>query len=191
MKIPTVLIYATFCFYANLTFAQVENNEKTIKSFRDGEMRNLIIHDLPRKLPEVEVSSKKGDTEVLNFDSQQVLLINFWATWCLPCREEMPSLSKIAEAIGSKNFSVIIIATGRQSNEKVKAFIDEHNLYNLRSYRDPKGKLASKLGVLGLPTTIIIDKGSMEVARLIGSTDWNSVSAISLIEYLLAGHSNK
>ena len=113
------------------------------------------------------------------------VLINFWATWCAPCRKEMPQLSKLQLQMGGKDFEVLTIATGRNDPNQMALFFEEIGVQNLPLYRDPKQELARNMGVLGLPTSIIIDRNGYEIARLLGDADWYSDSAIEIIKYLI------
>ena len=189
LKITTVLIYATLFFYANVGFSHEAENPILLKKYITGSLKNLIIHKVPKPIPEMELIKVGGAPEIFKFRQNQVTVINFWATWCAPCREEMPSLNELTKSIGTDNFSVIVVAAGRNSDKSINEFFFTHKLSNLISYKDPRGKVASTLSILGLPTTIIVDQHSNEVARLIGGENWNSPQAIQMIKLLLRGHS--
>ena len=104
-------------------------------------------------------------------------LVNFWATWCAPCRSEMPALDALARARGGADFEVITIATGRNSPEAIAAFRDEAGITDLPTFLDPKGALAAAMDVPGLPVTVLLDRDGNEVARLMGDADWNGPDA--------------
>ena len=150
-----------------------------------GSLRNIIVHNEAKQVTNSNIVTLNDISKEINFGRKKITIINFWATWCAPCREEMPSLNKLARAIASDDFSVIAIAVGRNSNTAINNFFLEHSLSNLESYKDPKGKLSSTFNVLGLPTTVIIDENSNELARLLGSTDWASVEAINFFKTIL------
>ena len=188
MKITTILIYATLVFYANISFSHQEESFVVLQKYLTKDLKNLIIHKVPKPIPEIELIRVGNDSEIVQLGQNHVTIINFWATWCAPCREEMPSLNELTKSIGTDNFSVIVVATGRNSDKSINEFFDTHNLSNLRNYKDPRGKIASSLSILGLPTTIIVDQHSNEVARLLGGENWNSQSAIQLIKHLLRVH---
>ena len=188
MKITTVLIYATLLFYANISFSHQEENFIVLQKYLAKDLKNLIIHNIPKPIPEIELIRIGNDPEVVQLGQNHVTVINFWATWCAPCREEMPSLNELTKSIGADNFSVMVVATGRNSDKSINEFFVTHDLSDLRSYKDPRGTVASSLSILGLPTTIIVDQHSNEVARLIGGENWNSEPAIQLIKHLLRGH---
>ena len=188
MKITTILIYATLYCYANISFSHENDDSLILHKYVTGSLKNLIIHSEPKPVPELALLSVNNTSEIVKLGSEQVTVINFWATWCAPCREEMPSLNKLTKSIGMDNFSVIVVAAGRNSDKVINEFFLKHKLSNLDSYKDPKGKVSSALSILGLPTTIIVDQHSNEVARLIGGANWNSKPAIQLIKHLLSDH---
>lgn len=188
MKIILILIYATLFLYANVSFSHEDNDHLILKKYLTGSLKNLVIHQIPKPVPEIQLRWAENSSETDLLKQNKVTVINFWATWCAPCREEMPSLSKLIESVKEDNFSIIVVAAGRNSDESINKFFLSHEISNFKSYRDPKGELSSALGVLGLPTTIIIDQHSREVARLIGGADWNSETAIQLIKHMLRDH---
>ena len=137
-------------------------------------------------IPNIKIRLLDGTSTTLHeLTEDGPLMIDFWATWCVPCREEMPSLNKLIKSIDTENFSLVVIAAGRNSDKAIKKFFSEHNLDNLKSYKDPQGKVSSSINVFGLPTTIIIDQHQNELARFLGSTDWNSQEVIEFINAIL------
>ncbi|MDG2473699.1 MAG: redoxin domain-containing protein [Paracoccaceae bacterium] len=186
MKIFLILIYATLMLYANTSFSHERKDLETIKKHLRGSLKNILLNEEPTQVPSMDLVTLNNTSKPINFQQNKITLINFWATWCAPCREEMPSLNKLVKSVGSKDFSVIVVAAGRNSDDTIKDFFSKHDLINLKSYKDPKGKVSSNMNVLGLPTTIIVDQHSNELARLFGSTDWNSQEAIKFINTLLA-----
>ena len=185
MKISTVLIYATLLLYANVSFTHERNDLEYLRTLITKNLKNLVIHQDPIPILELKLLTINDKKEIIKFNHDSLTVINFWATWCIPCIEEMPSLNKLVKSIKSNNFSIIAIAAGRNSEEKIKEFFFKHELTNLNSYKDPKGKISSQMNILGLPTTIIVDQHSNELARLIGSTDWNSDEVITFIQKVL------
>ena len=188
MKITTILIYATLYCYANISFSHENHDSLILHKYATGSLKNLIIHSKPKPVPEFVLLGVDNNSKTVKLRSDQVTVINFWATWCAPCREEMPSLNELTQSIGMDNFSVIVVAAGRNSEKVINEFFLKHKLSNLDSYKDPKGKISSALSILGLPTTIIVDQHSNEVARLVGGANWNSVPAIQLIKHLISDH---
>ncbi|MEO0381693.1 MAG: TlpA disulfide reductase family protein, partial [Pseudomonadota bacterium] len=113
----------------------------------------------------------------------------FWATWCAPCRHEMPMLSELQTAFGGDDFEVVTIATGRNSPAGIVKFFKDTGIDNLPRYQDPKQKLAAQMGVFGLPITVLIDRDGREIARLRGDADWSSDSAKAIIAELIGAGS--
>ena len=153
---------------------------------RDGDMKKLAIHDAPQPVPEGAVFLDAADAPVplANWKGQWVVL-NFWATWCAPCREEMPSLLRLQQAM--PEIAVLPVATGRNAVEGIERFYEEASIRALPVLRDPKSEFARPMAVMGLPVTVILNPEGQEVARLIGDAEWDSESAIAVIRALMAG----
>jgi thiol-disulfide isomerase/thioredoxin len=111
------------------------------------------------------------------------VVLNFWATWCAPCRAEMPSLDRLQAAF--PDLAVLPVATGRNPPEAITRFYTEASITQLPILRDTTSGFARGMGVLGLPVTIIIDPSGNEVARLIGDAEWDSPAALSVIDALM------
>ena len=138
-----------------------------------SEVNKFLFYENPQPIDNLAVSDiNDNETDILNEDFN-LLLINFWATWCSPCTKEMPSLNELQSKFEKNQLKIVTIATGRNNPNKIVNFFEEYNLSNLENYRDPKGKLALELGVVGLPFSIIISKDKKEIGRLIGPIDWS------------------
>ena len=138
-----------------------------------SEVNKFLFYENPQPIDSLEVSDiNDNKTDILNEDFN-LLLINFWATWCSPCTKEMPSLNELQSKFEKNQLKIVTIATGRNNPNKIVNFFEEYNLSNLENYRDPKGKLALDLGVVGLPFSIIISRDKKDIARLIGPIDWS------------------
>jgi len=117
----------------------------------------------------------------------QWVVLNFWATWCAPCRIEMPTLSALQTALGGDDFAVVTIATGRNDPAAMERFFAEIAVTNLPLFTDARSALARDFGVMGLPVTVILDPAGNEIARLMGDAHWDSDSAMAIIRALIAG----
>ena len=138
-----------------------------------SEVNKFLFYENPKPIDNLAVSDiNDNETDILNEDFN-LLLINFWATWCSPCTKEMPSLNELQSKFEKNQLKIVTIATGRNNPNKIVNFFEEYNLSNLENYRDPKGKLALDLGVIGLPFSIIISRDKKDIARLIGPIDWS------------------
>ena len=153
---------------------------------RDGDMKKLIFHETLKETSSAAftLADGAGVASLEDYRGKYVLL-NFWATWCAPCRKEMPMLSELQDEFGGETFEVITIATGRNSIPGIRKFLDEVGVDNLPLYLDPKSKLGREMGVLGLPITVILDPQGREIARMRGDAEWNSDSAKAVIRALI------
>lgn len=152
---------------------------------REGDMKKLILHDAPKTRDMAEFMTFEGEPLKMSDFQGKWLVVNFWATWCAPCRKEMPMLSELQTELGGDTFEVLTIATSRNPPPAMKAFFDDIGVTNLPLHRDPKSTLARGLGVLGLPATLIIDPDGNEVGRMTGDADWSSDSAKAVLRALI------
>ncbi|WP_294610097.1 TlpA family protein disulfide reductase [uncultured Roseovarius sp.] len=184
--IRQIVLYMALALGANTSFAEAPTTA-TLEALRDGDMKKLNFHSAPQTVPEIAFERGEGGTGTLADYRGQYILLNFWATWCAPCRVEMPTLSNLQTAMGGKSFKVVTIATGRNAPTAMKKFFDEIGVENLPLHRDPKSELARQMGIFGLPITLIIDPEGREIARLQGDAHWDSDSAKALLQALIDG----
>jgi len=181
-----VLLYTALSIAANPLWAQSVDMER-LAAARDGDMRLVVIHDAPKLLPESSFEDFTGAPVSFADYAGKVTLVNFWATWCAPCREEMPSLAALQTTRGGPDFEVVTIATGRNPPASMEAFFDEIGIENLPKYRDPQMRFSRQMGVLGLPVSILIDAQGRELGRLQGEADWNTPEVHMLLDVLGVG----
>jgi thiol-disulfide isomerase/thioredoxin len=155
-----------------------------LAALREGDMRKLNFHEEPVASGVTPFLTAEGAEKALSDYAGRHVVLNFWATWCAPCRAEMPTLSALQEAMGGEDFEVVTIATGRNDPIAMAQFMDGIGVDNLPLHRDPEQRLAREMGVLGLPITVILDPEGMEIARLQGDADWSSDSARAIIAAL-------
>ena len=115
------------------------------------------------------------------------MVINLWATWCVPCVAEMPSLAALSKALAPDDIAVLPLSSDRGGARRVEAFYQEHGITGLPVLLDPKGAAARAWHARGIPTSLIIDKKGRERARLEGSADWSTPAAARLVRKLVAG----
>ena len=190
MKLLTFLIVTTISFSVQEIYSHDVSHSDLLDNLRLEEMKKLIIHKKRKETPQLKVKTIKDQDFTINKKNGKVYVLNFWATWCAPCREEMPALQILQEQLGSNSFSVITIATGRNSQSAMLRFFQENSITSLPLFRDPRGELASSMGIFGLPTTLIVDQHGLEVARLIGGANWASKPAIDIFQKILGEHKN-
>ena len=187
-RLAPALLYAALTAFANPAPAAdlTAADRAALEALREGEMRKLVILDEPVPAPDVAFTGADGSETTLAASNGPVRLVNFWATWCAPCREEMPALATLAAEKGGADFAVILIATGRNTPEAIERFMTESGV-RLATALDPKGALASAMQVPGLPVTVVLDRDGREIARMMGGADWNGESARAIVDYLVAG----
>lgn len=152
-----------------------------------GAMKNFTFTDPPKPIADGEF--KDLDDKPASFATfrGKLTLVNLWATWCVPCRKEMPGLDKLAEKLGGEKFQVVVLALDRAGPAKVKAFLDEIGLKHAKPYVDQTTRLGRALGAFGMPTTILIDAQGREIGRLVGEAEWDTPDAVKLIQAMQAG----
>ncbi|WP_353340379.1 TlpA disulfide reductase family protein [Pelagimonas sp. KU-00592-HH] len=152
-----------------------------ITEMREGDMRKLIVHKEPRPVSSKAFEDANGNAMTLADYQGKIVLLNFWATWCAPCRHEMPMLSELQSELGGDDFEVVTLSTGRGPLPAIKKFFDSINVDNLPMHRDPKANLAREMAVHGLPVTVLLNRDGQEIGRLIGDAEWNSDNAKAIL----------
>ena len=153
---------------------------------RQGTMRKLIFHSEPRPVSPPPMLTEDGAETGIDTFKDRVVVLNFWATWCAPCRREMPSLGRLQAEFDSADLTVIALATGRNEQPKVEMFLDSIEVDNLSVFYDPRLQVAASMGVRGLPATVILDRSGEEIARLTGDADWDDESAFHIFRRITA-----
>ena len=147
-----------------------------------AEIANFMIHPEPRALPEIAFQDGAGKVQTLAAFQGKVVLLNVWATWCAPCRQEMPTLSRLQERLGGLEFEVMALSIDRAGPKVVREFYAELGVKNLSLYVDPSMKTMRALSTVGLPTTLLLDRQGREVGRLVGPAEWDSPEAVALVQ---------
>jgi thiol-disulfide isomerase/thioredoxin len=149
-------------------------------------MAAFVIKPERRPVPEVKFTDADGKPLTLAGWKGRVVLVNLWATWCAPCRKEMPALAALQTAMGGDDFEVVAISVDRKGIEKSAAFMQEIGVSTLRLYADPSTEALNTLQGVGLPATVLIDRNGNEIGRLLGPAEWDSPEARALIRAALA-----
>ena len=178
--LTSAVLYTALAVLANAGHAA------DLESLKDGDMRKLVVATDPAPAPEVTFIAEDGSEARLSDYAGKPVVLNFWATWCAPCRKEMPHLAALQEAMGDE-IAVLTVATGRNPPEAIDRFFTEIGVTSLPKATDPKQEMARAFGVLGLPITVILDAEGREVARLLGDADWSSDSAQAIMAAVAAG----
>ncbi len=139
----------------------------------------------PKPLPELRFLDMAGNETGLEAFRGEVVVLNLWATWCAPCREEMPSLNRLQAIFEGEPVRVVALSVDRAGPERVKEFIDGVGADRLAVYRDPTVKAARALKVPGLPATLLVDRQGREVGRVLGTADWSAEGAVAAVRRVL------
>ena len=138
-----------------------------------SEIKNIVIHKDP-KVYDYVIFLDKNDKKInIKEFNGNLLLLNFWATWCAPCKEEMPSLDRLQVNQNLSNLKIFAINISQESKKKVDSFFEDLNIENFDPYFDAPTTLAKTFSLRGVPTSILIDKDGKEFARIMGSIDFN------------------
>ena len=147
-------------------------------------IKNIIINKELKKYDALTFLNEKNQPLNIKDFNGDLIILNFWATWCAPCREEMPSLDLLQSNKKFKNLKIFPINIGQDNYEKAQKFFDELEVKNLNLFFDTPNTLAKELSLRGVPTTILINKNGEEFARILGSIDFNNEKFINwLINY--------
>ena len=138
-----------------------------------SEIKNIVIHKDPKVYDNVIFLDKNDKKINIKEFNGNLLLLNFWATWCGPCKEEMPSLNRLQVNQNLSNLKIFAINISQESKKKVDSFFEDLNIKNFDPYFDAPTTLAKTFTLRGVPTSILIDKNGKEFARIMGSIDFN------------------
>ena len=146
----------------------------------------IPLLDRPGTVPNVGFAGADGGARSLADFRGKVVLLNIWATWCVPCRREIPSLDRLQAELGGPDFEVIALSIDRGGAEVVREFYDEVGVSGLALYVDDSGQAAPALNVVGLPTTLLIDAEGRELGRLVGPAEWDAPDMIAFLGDVVA-----
>ena len=169
MKLLIIFIYL---ITINLSYA-----------FEKPDLKNLILIKNPKLYEDVNFMDINQKNVNLDDFKGKLLILNFWATWCAPCKEEMPSLDELQSNTKLNNLKIFPINIGQEERSKSKLFFKELNIKNLDIYIDAPITLAKKFALRGIPTTILFNKEGKEFARIIGSIDFSDEEFIDWLKF--------
>ncbi len=157
-----------------------------LKPLVHGEIAALALASTPRPMPELTFAGPDGKMVKLSDFRGRDILLNLWATWCIPCRKEMPALDRLEAERGGPDFQVVAINIDTARLDRPKAFLKEIGVKNLTFYADSKADVFETLKqdgkVLGLPTTILVGKDGCAIGTMAGPAEWDSKEALALID---------
>jgi thiol-disulfide isomerase/thioredoxin len=162
------------------------NAAKRLMPLVHGEVAAFTLTETPRRLPELNFNDDVGKQVQLAEFRGRTVLINLWATWCIPCRKEMPTLDRLSGAMSRNQFVVVSINLDAHDTNKSRKFFSEIGVQNLTYYEDANNKVFQQLKrvgrAIGLPTSILVDSNGCELGYLAGPADWSSDEAIKLLK---------
>ncbi|TAL73925.1 MAG: TlpA family protein disulfide reductase [Burkholderiaceae bacterium] len=180
-------LIAAFGVAALLVGAQVYR--RRLASAGNG-ATGVAIHSRPRELPLLRFTDETGASTSLATFRGRVVVLNVWATWCLPCREEMPTLDRLQAALGGPNFEVVTVSIDKGGLPVVQAFFRQIGVKHLHPYFDTYQEGAA-LGAAGIPLTLLIDRDGREAGRKLGPAKWDDPQMIRLIRQYLPAVGNR
>ena len=150
-----------------------------------GRLSTFVPRENPAPPADAVFFDGEGAEKRVGDFAGQGLVLNLWATWCVPCVAEMPALQAMAQALAGDRIAVLPLSSDRGGAATVRKFYEQHDIRGLGVWLDPKGEAARAWGARGLPTTLIVDRGGREVARLEGAIDWASAEALATLRRLV------
>jgi thiol-disulfide isomerase/thioredoxin len=155
------------------------------KALATGEMVAFVPKAKPEPLADLKFEDGAGKPLTIKDFQGKIVVLNLWATWCAPCRKEMPSLDRLQVHFTGKPFEVLALSVDRGGVAASKRFLEQIKVSNLALYIDPTARQHTTLRAVGLPTTILIDGKGNEIGRLSGHAEWDSAEAKALIDAAL------
>ena len=159
---------------------------KKIAPLARGEVAALTMTTKPLRVPDLAFDDADGKPRKLSDWRGRTVLVNLWATWCVPCRKEMPALDELQGKLGGPNFEVVAINIDTRDLDRPKNFLKDAALTRLGYFADPKAKVFQDLKAvgraLGMPTSVIVDGAGCEIATIAGPAEWASEDAVKLIK---------
>jgi thiol-disulfide isomerase/thioredoxin len=159
---------------------------RKIAPLAHGEVAALTMATAPLRLPDLALEDADGQPKKLSDWRGRTVLVNLWATWCVPCRKEMPALEGLQTRLGGPDFEVVAVNIDTRDPDKPKKFLKDANLSRLGYYSDDKAKVFQDLKIvgraLGMPTSVLVDGQGCEIATIAGPAEWDSDDAVKLIQ---------
>jgi thiol-disulfide isomerase/thioredoxin len=159
---------------------------KKIAPLAKGEVAALTMATSPKQIPDLAFNDVDGQPKKLSDFRGHTVLLNLWATWCVPCRKEMPALNDLDKKLRGPKFGVVAINIDTRDPDKPKTFLKDGNLTDLAYYHDDKARVFQDLKsaglALGMPTSVLVDGSGCEIANIAGPAEWSSEDAIALLK---------
>ena len=180
-----VAVYASLTLSGNGEKISDATNQQKYQKMQGERLRAFIFHKEPKPFDDFKFQDAFGKTRSLSEWRGKVVLLNLWATWCAPCREEMPSLDNLKKHFSNEKFDVVTISMDRGGVSKPRKFFDEERIKYLDLFIDKTSRLMFQMKAVGLPATILLDQQGREIGRMAGPAQWDSDRAIDLVKKAL------
>jgi len=162
------------------------NLAKRVAPLVHGEIAALKVADSPLKLPDLKFRDAEGGEQSLSDWRGRTVLVNLWATWCVPCREEMPALDALQAKLGSDDFQVVAINIDTRNTDKPRQWLKDNGIHTLGYYADHSAAVFQDLKAIGrafgMPTTVLVDPAGCEIASLAGPAEWAGSDALKFLQ---------
>ena len=166
--------------------AEQDSLSASVSNSDSGKPSNMIpLNEKPRSLKPVSFVDAEGSDLDLSHWRGKLVLLNIWATWCVPCREEMPTLDSLQQQLGGPDFEVLALSIDRAGVGVIEKFYKKIGIKHLGIYVDQTMKASTDLGAYGLPTTLLISPEGLELGRLVGPATWDSPEMIAFLSALI------
>jgi thiol-disulfide isomerase/thioredoxin len=148
--------------------------------------QNFLKRDTPVPVPELQFTDGEGQPQTLAEFRGKVVLLNVWATWCAPCRKEMPTLDRLQATLGGPDFEVVALSVDRRGPDVVKKFYGDVGIQHLSIHVDTSSKAGFALAATGLPITLLIDRQGQEIGRLVGPAEWDAPETVEFLKSIIS-----
>ena len=159
---------------------------RSVSQYASGSRPDALPSPIePRAIPELRFYDGSGKVRAISDYRGKVVLVNVWATWCTPCRKEMPALDRLQQKLGGRDFEVVALSIDRGGAADVRRFYDQIGIRALAIYVDPESEVTGKLKTLGVPTTLLIDRAGRELWRKTGTAEWDAEDVVQSLRLRL------
>jgi len=170
---------------ADAACSRAEDLARRLAPFARGEVAAFAVADPSRRLPDLAFRDATGAERHISDWRGRTVLLNLWATWCVPCRKEMPALEALESKLGGPGFEVVAVNIDTRDGDKPRAWLKEVGIDRLAYYADPTAKVFQDLKIMGraagMPTTLLVDPAGCEIGTVAGPAEWASEDAVKLV----------